>query len=173
MQRLEAKESVSVSKVSPTLPPMAGCTYYQAMNHVFEECPVLLAHQMLPEHMNAAFAKPTNNLYSQTYNPGWRNHPNFSLAQNTNDHVRPNFSNNFQPFHYQQNFPNQVSPPSFKNQLSNMERKLDTFNKTQDTLIQAMLKIENNQVNQQANPISERQKETLSSQPLPNPRNFM
>ena len=36
-----------------------------------------------------------------------------------------------------------------------MERKLDTFNKTQDTLIQAILRIENNQVNQQANLISE------------------
>ena len=146
MQRLEAKESVSVSKVSPTLPPMVGCTYCQAMNHVFEECPVLLAHQMLPEHMNAAFTKLTNNSYSQTYNPGWRNHSNFSWVQNTNDQARPNFSNNFQPSHYQQNLPNQVPSPSFQNQLSNMKRKLDTFNRIQDTLIQAMLRIENNQV---------------------------
>jgi len=137
MQRLEAKESVSVSKVSPTLPPMVGCTYCQAMNHVFEECPVLLAHQMLPEHMNAAFTKLTNNSYSQTYNPGWRNHPNFLWVQNTN---------NFQPSHYQQNFPNQVPSLSFQNQLSNMKRKLDTFNRILDTLIQAMLRIENNQV---------------------------
>ena len=40
MQRLEAleiKEPVSVNQVSPT--PSTGCTYYQAMNHVFEECP--------------------------------------------------------------------------------------------------------------------------------------
>ena len=49
---------------------------------------------------------------------------------------------------------------------------MDTFNKTQDTLIQAMLRIENNQVNQ-ANLISERQKGTLLIQSLPNPRNFM
>jgi len=39
------------------------------MNHVFEECPVYLARQMLPEHMNAAFTRPTNNPYSQAYNP--------------------------------------------------------------------------------------------------------
>ena len=62
MQRLEAletKESVSVNQVSPT--PSASCTYYQAMNHVFEECPVFIAHQTLPEHMSAAFTRPTNN----------------------------------------------------------------------------------------------------------------
>ena len=53
-----------------------------------------------------------------------------------------------------------------------MKRKMDTFNKIQDTLIQAMLRIEKNQVNQQANPINERQKGTLPNQPLLNRRNF-
>ena len=42
---------------------------------------------------------------------------------------------------------------------------MDTFRKTQETLIQIMHRIEN-QVSQQANPISERPKGTLSSQPL-------
>ena len=55
--------------------------------------------------------------------------------------------------------------------LSNIERKMDTFNKTQETLIQVMTRLEN-QFSQQADPISERSKETLPSQPLPNPRNF-
>ena len=49
---------------------------------------------------------------------------------------------------------------------------MDSFSKTQDTLIQAMHRIEKNQVSQQAYPISERLKETLPSQSLPNPRNF-
>ena len=48
---------------------------------------------------------------------------------------------------------------------------MDTFNKTQETLIQAMTRLEN-QFSQQANPISERPKGTLPSQPLSNPRNF-
>ena len=73
---LETKESVSVNKVSPT--PSAGCTYCQAMNHVFEKCPIFIAHQNFPELMNAAFTRPTNNPYSSTYNPGSRNHLNFS-----------------------------------------------------------------------------------------------
>ena len=40
-----------------------------------------------------------------------------------------------------------------------MERKMDTYNKTQETLIQAMIKLEN-QLSQQANSISERSKGT-------------
>ena len=109
---------------------------------------LFLAHQILPEHMNAAFARPNNNPYSPTYNPGWKNHLNFLWSQNTNDQPRPNFSNNFQPSHYQQNVPNQVPPPSFQNsqvdtRFSNMERMMDTFNKTHETLIQAMTRLEN------------------------------
>jgi len=140
------------------------------MNHVFEECPVFLAHQTLPEHMNAAFTRPANNPYSSTYIPGWRNHPNFSWGPNNNDQIKPKFSNNFQQFPYQQNFPNQSPPPSFQNshmetRLSNMERKVDTLVKSQDTLAQVLTRIEM-QLDQQ-----EKQKGTLPSQPLPNPRN--
>ena len=94
LEALETKDSVSVNQVSPTL--SAGCTYCQVMNHVFEGCPVFMIHQMLPEHMNAVFSRPTNNSYSHTYNPSWRNHPNFSWAQNTNDYPRlisPTISN--------------------------------------------------------------------------------
>ena len=34
----------------------------------------------LPEEVNATFGRPGNNPYSNTYNPGWRNHPNFSWS---------------------------------------------------------------------------------------------
>jgi len=62
MRRLGALETKPVpeNQVSPTL----GYTYYQTMNHLIEECPVYLAHQMLPKHMNATFARPNNNPYS-------------------------------------------------------------------------------------------------------------
>ena len=64
LEALETKDPVSVNQVSPTQSPTADCTYCQAMNHVFEECLIYLANQILLEHMNAAFAGPTNNLYS-------------------------------------------------------------------------------------------------------------
>ena len=54
--------------------------------------------------------------------------------------------------------------------LSNMERKVDTLVKNQETLAQVMTRIEM-QLSQQTNPTSERQKRTLPSQPFPNPRN--
>ena len=56
LEALETKEPVSVNQVSPI--PSAGCTYCQGMNHVFEECPIFLAHQTLHKHMNAAFTIP-------------------------------------------------------------------------------------------------------------------
>ena len=46
LEALETKEPVLVNQVSPT--PSAGYTYCQDMNHVFEECPVFIAHQTLP-----------------------------------------------------------------------------------------------------------------------------
>ena len=61
LEALETKELVSVNQVSPT--PSAGCTYCQDMNHMFEECPVFIAHQTLPEHMSAAFTRPANYPY--------------------------------------------------------------------------------------------------------------
>jgi len=48
---------------------------------------------------------------------------------------------------------------------------MDNFIKTQESLTQAMSKLEI-QLNQQANPLSERPKGTLPSQPLSNPINF-
>ena len=79
MQRIEALETKGpVSTKQVCLTPSTGCTYCQATNHVFDEYPVFLVHQMLPEYINAAFTRPANNSYTSTYNPGWRNHPNFS-----------------------------------------------------------------------------------------------
>ena len=49
--------------------------------------------------------------------------------------------------------------------LSNMERKVDTLVKSHDTLAQVLTRIEI-QLNQQG-----RQRGTVPSQPLPNPRN--
>ena len=93
IEALETKELANVNQINP--PPIhnPGCSYCQAPNHVFEECPVFHTQQVPPEHMNAAYSRSPHNLYSQTYNPGWKNHPNFSWAQNNSP--RPNFSNNF------------------------------------------------------------------------------
>jgi len=68
LEALETKEPVSVNQVNQT--PSAGCTYCQAMNHVFEKCPVFLAHQILLKNMNTVFTRPANSPYALTYNSG-------------------------------------------------------------------------------------------------------
>ena len=71
LEALETKEPVPVNQVSPNQFLTPNCTYCQAMNHVFEKCPVFQAQQQFSEPMNAAFLRPNNNFYVQTYNPGW------------------------------------------------------------------------------------------------------
>jgi len=81
MRRIEAlktEEPTKVNQINPSLIHNPGCSYCQAPNNIFEECPVFQAHQVPPEHMNAAYSRPQHNPYSQTYNLGWRNHPNYS-----------------------------------------------------------------------------------------------
>jgi len=46
---------------------------------------------------------PNNNLYSNTYNPGWRNHPNFRWSNNNENNQNQSNSN----------FPNQTPQPPF------------------------------------------------------------
>ena len=43
LELLETKEPILVNKVSPNPIQNLSCTYYQAMNHVFEECPIFHA----------------------------------------------------------------------------------------------------------------------------------
>ena len=72
LKALETKEPSPVNQVSPNPFSTPGCTYCQAMNHVFEECPVFQVQQHFSKLMNAAFSRPNNNPYAPTYNPGWK-----------------------------------------------------------------------------------------------------
>jgi hypothetical protein len=51
--------------------------------HYTQNCPTLSAEQPI-EEVNAfnEYRKPTSGPFSETYNPGWWNHPNFSWKQN-------------------------------------------------------------------------------------------
>ena len=96
------------------------------------------------------FQGRNNDPYVPKYNPGWRNHPNFSWSQHNNDHSRSNHashfhhannSSNHQPnYHhksfnhqsnssnYQQNFPNHA-PQSFF-QSPPLDKRMTDFEKT-------------------------------------------
>jgi hypothetical protein len=62
-----------------------SCSFYASPMHLAQSCssmPIFFKQAM--EQVNAFndFQKQSNGPYSETYNPGWRNHPNFSWKQN-------------------------------------------------------------------------------------------
>ena len=63
--------------------------------------------------------REANNPYSNTYNPGSRNHPNFSWSSNNNNMATPN------------NMEKAQGPPGFQqpqqDRMASMENKLDKF----------------------------------------------
>jgi hypothetical protein len=58
---------------------IASCVGCNEVGHVVEECPLLQGQPST--EVNAAFVRPfagRTDPFSNTYNPGWKNHPNFS-----------------------------------------------------------------------------------------------
>jgi hypothetical protein len=58
-----------------------SCSICASLMHLAQTCPSLpIFSENQMEQVNAFndFRKQSSGLYSETYNPGWRNHPNFS-----------------------------------------------------------------------------------------------
>ena len=142
MQRIEALETKELANVNQINPPPIhnlGFSYCQAPNHVFKECSIFQTHQVPPEHMNVAYLRPPHNPYSQTYNPVWRNHPNFSWAQNNSP--RPNVLNNLHHPTHPTKFPSEAPSSSFQSspiekKFSKLEESMEAFMKSQTAFMQ-------------------------------------
>ncbi|KAI5648750.1 hypothetical protein M9H77_34755 [Catharanthus roseus] len=69
----------------PTNSPnvQSDCAICSSPSHVIHDCPsALLFPEFVQEQVNTAQGfHRQNDPYSNTYNPGWRNHPNFSWRQ--------------------------------------------------------------------------------------------
>jgi hypothetical protein len=75
------------------------CSFCSSTMHQVNNYPIARNYtDVSNEQVKAAFSRPGNDPYSNTYNPGWRNHPNFSWKS-------PNIENsalaqsNKQPYH--------------------------------------------------------------------------
>ena len=66
----------------------ALCEIFGLQGHVAAECHSTYQGVEHANTMQNFNPRPQNNLYLNTYNPGWRNHPNFSYLNN--DSVPPN-----------------------------------------------------------------------------------
>jgi hypothetical protein len=170
--------------------PVESCSVCASPMHQAQNCPSMTVFEM--EQVNAfnSFQKPSNGPYSETYNPGWRNHPNFSWKQNqptTNQGGVPHYPSGFSSYQNQGRSAPPVSSPSYQaltqapaSSTQSLEETMREFMKMtgqsisdvrQSTMVntQAISKLEM-QMGQLANHLGERDKGKLPSQAVNNPK---
>jgi hypothetical protein len=110
------------------------CQICKMNEHVTYDCPTFPSFkECLHEQANAlnSFERPNQNPYSQTYNPGWRNHPNFNWKSGNNNAQtsQPQFQahHNFQNYH---GFVPLYAPPPRRN----LGKILHAFIEKQETI---------------------------------------
>ncbi|KAI5343484.1 hypothetical protein L3X38_011360 [Prunus dulcis] len=160
--------SVQISKLEQKLDALLAlnsrnplkevCSICETHDHPTISCPFGAAYpefvQEQAKLVNSYNRGPINDLYSQSYNPGWRNHPNFSWR----------------------NTQNQANPPSLQRpqQSSSLEDivKQMAINQSnfQQTTQAAISKLEV-QLGQIATEIAQREPGTWPSQTVINPKN--
>ncbi|XP_050885042.1 uncharacterized protein LOC127088160 [Lathyrus oleraceus] len=69
-------ESLVINPTATVAAGHPGCKIYGTLEYVTVECSLLA--EINPDQANYALGNP----YSNTYNPGWRNHPNLSYKNN-------------------------------------------------------------------------------------------
>jgi uncharacterized coiled-coil protein SlyX len=79
------------------------CSFCSSTMHQVNNCPSAVNYtDISTEQVNAAFSRPGNDPYSNTYNPGWRSHPNFSWkgqnAENSTSGPHNQAQSNRQPY---------------------------------------------------------------------------
>jgi hypothetical protein len=110
------------------------CQICETNEHVTNDCPTLPSFkECLHEqaHVLNSFQRPSHNQYSQTYNPGWRNHPNFSWKSGNN-----NAQTSQPPFQAPHNFQNSYgyAPPYAPPPKRNLEETLHAFIEKQEII---------------------------------------
>jgi hypothetical protein len=182
VKRLDALSMEKPVKAVNTF-PVDSCSVCASPLHQAQNCPSMAVFAEM-EQVNAFnnFQKHSTSPYSETYNPGWRNHPNFSWKQN-----QPTNQGGFPPTN--QNPGRSAQPASFSYQAPTqplasstqlLEESMREFMKMTGQSIsdvrhstmmntQAISKLEI-QVGQLAGHIGERDKGKLPSQPVNNPK---
>ncbi|PIN12571.1 DNA-directed DNA polymerase [Handroanthus impetiginosus] len=120
--------------------------------HPSDQCP----HSVESIQFVSNARKPQNNPYSNTYNPGWRQHPNFSWNNNQRQGSAPRFQQGGQQ---QVQQPMQEKKPSLEETLIQFMASTAANFKTMET-----------QIGQLANAINSRPQGSLTRNTEPNPR---
>ncbi|GFS34255.1 hypothetical protein Acr_00g0032950 [Actinidia rufa] len=93
-----AKAATSLTNESSSM-----CVLCDTMDHCTDVCPIVAGVKEARGQVNVVgqFSRNESNPYSNTYNPGWRNHPNFGWRQEGQQNMQ-NFSQNAQNWQSQQ-----------------------------------------------------------------------
>ena len=139
------------------------CNICETSEHSINECPHLsVFKEAMHEQVNAIeyTQKPYPSPYSNTYNPNWRNHPNFSWKNDHNAYVPPHQR------------PSNSSPYDHS-RLETLERTMHTFIEKQEAFnnqtVQTIADLKDT-LAKFASALSIHEKGKFPSQPLPNPK---
>ena len=113
---------------------LKACEVCGIQGHSPSECAA--AESSSSQQVNAVYnqGKPPFNPYSNTYNEGWRHHPNFSY-KNPNASLNPPSLYHQPPPTYNQQPPGfQKPPPQNSPQKSNLESMMENFIATQSKI---------------------------------------
>ncbi|KAK1369622.1 hypothetical protein POM88_035714 [Heracleum sosnowskyi] len=136
--------------------------------HPTQQCPLIYHDGAQSNTVNYVgnSSNQQNNPYSNTYNPGWRNHPNFSW----NNNARPNmlYKPNAPPGFQQNQRPHEMEKkPTTEDLLLQYMQKTDALIQSQSASMRAL----EMQVGQLASAINNRPQGSLPSDTEPNPKN--
>lgn len=160
------------------------CAICSHSNHTTETCPM----SCFTDHEQANYVgqnnyHPKNNPYSNTYNPGWKDHPNFSWSNSQNVLNPQGQQKNFQQGSNYHTSSQVAQPNTDQKKNNNLEGAILQFltaqqqtnaltsqniQKLEATTSQAIQRLEA-QVGQLAKELSERKKGEFPSQTIPNP----
>jgi hypothetical protein len=88
------------------------CSFCSSTMHQVNNCPTAINYiDVSNEQVNAAFSQPGNDPYFNTYNPGCRNHPNFSCKGQNAENSAPGTHNQAQSNRQPYNSSSTYRPP--------------------------------------------------------------
>ncbi|KAL5766048.1 hypothetical protein ACOSP7_016665 [Xanthoceras sorbifolium] len=168
LQALETKDS-KIPQTVARVESQDNCFVCGGVDHLAQVCPTLSEMRgVYEEQCNSlgTYGKPFSP-YSNTYNPGWRNHPNFSWKNDVN---HPTSSNNS---HWKPEAPpsQQSYPPSHYNALpprSSMEGTLQKFETILTQVVEDQKEMKS-QITKLTSALSVQERGKIPSQPHPNP----
>jgi hypothetical protein len=193
VERLDAMSMGKPVNATNTF-PVESCSIYASPMHQAQNCPSMIVFSEM-EQVNAFnnFQKHSTGPYSKSYNPRWRNHPNFFWKQNqpTNQggglQAQNHYPSGFPPTYQNHGCSAQLASSSYQtptqapaSPTQSLEETMREFMKMtgqsisdvrHSTMvnIQEISKLEI-QVRQLASHLGERDKGKLPSQPVNNPK---